>query len=447
MTGARAAVVGALVAVAAVVAFLVLRGETGTEYKLRFENAGQLVKGGEVQVGGKRIGSIQDLELTENKQAEITIRVKDEIAPLHEGTTAVLRATSLSGKANRYIALSPGPNSNEELDEGAVIGTDSTEPIVDIDQLLNMLDDDTRRALQQFTAGNATWYEGKGEQANLSAKYFSPASSATRRLVEEVVRDQGTLTAFLENTAKAMRTIGARRTELTELVSNSNETVAAIGDESAALDQALRLLPETLRKGNTTFVNLRATLDDLDVLVNESKPATKDLAPLFRELRPLVDEARPVVADLSQLVRKDGATNDLTDLLRTTPRLAQLSGPALEHAREGIRDAVPVFRFSRPYGPELVAWLRDFGLSAANYDANGHYARVAPIFLSHKFVDTPEGGELRPQPPENKYDGLQKRVERRCPGAATQPASDGSTPWADEGNTNDCDLSLVPPGP
>ena len=447
MTAARGVALGVLVLVVAVLAFVVLRGETGTDYTLVFENAGQLVKGGEVQVGGKRIGSIQDLELTEDKQAAITIRVKDEVAPLHEGTTAVLRATSLSGAANRYIALTPGPNSNEELEDGATIGTANTEPIVDIDQLLNTLDDKTRKALQQFTAGSARWYEGKGKQANLSTKYFSPATSATRRLVDEVVRDQETLTSFLQNTSKAMRALGGRRAELTDLVSNANETVAAIGDESAALDQALRVLPDTLRKGNTTFVNLRATLDDLDVLVNESKPATKDLAPLFRELRPLVSDARPVVNDLSTLVRTGGASNDLTDLLRTAPRLANASGPALEHAREALREAVPTFRFSRPYGPELIAWLRDFGLSAANYDANGHYARVQPVFLSHQFTDTPEGGELRPLAPERKYDALQKRQERRCPGAATQPSADGSTPWADVDGSNDCDPSQVPPGP
>jgi len=447
MTGARAAVLGALVLVVAVVAFVVLRGETGTEYKLRFENAGQLVKGGEVQVGGKRVGSVQDLELTDDKQAQITIRVKDEIAPLHQGTTAILRATSLSGAANRFIALTPGPNSNPELDDGAVIGTDRTQPIVDIDQLLNTLDPKTRKGLQQLTSGSARWYEGKGEEANASTKYFNPAISASRRLVAQLTADQDTLSAFLDNTSKTMRALGERGDELTDLVSNANETVAAIGSEDAALDRALRFLPDTLRKGNTTFVNLRATLDDLDVLVNESKPATKDLAPLFRELRPLVADARPTVRDLSRLVRTDGASNDLTDLLRTTPALARVTKPALGHAREAIRESVPSFTFSRPYGPELIAWLRDFGLSAANYDANGHYARVQPVFLSHRLVDTPQGAQLRPQQPENKYDGLLKRRELRCAGAATQTAADGSSPWADDNNTNACDLRQVPPGP
>jgi phospholipid/cholesterol/gamma-HCH transport system substrate-binding protein len=447
VSAVRRIAAGAVLVAVVVVLFLVLRGETGTPYRLRFENAGQLVKGGEVQVGGKRIGSIQDLALTDANQAEITIRVQGDVAPLHEGTTAAIRATSLSGAANRYITLVPGPNSNEELDDNAVIAADRTEPVVDIDQLLNALDPKTRKGLQQVTSGFARWYEGKGEEANAGVKYFSPAVGATRRLVAEVARDQGTLVDFLRNTSKAMKAIGERRTELTALVSNTGRTMDAIGSEDAALEQALRFLPGTLRKGNTTFVNLRATLDDLDVLVEESKPATKDLAPLFRELRPLVRDARPTVRDLSKLVRTDGASNDLTDLLRTAPSLARATEPALEHSREALRAAVPSFTFSRPYGPELIAWLRDFGLTAGNYDANGHYGRVAPSFMSHAFTDTPAGGELRPIPPEQRYDGFTKRVERRCPGAATQPASDGSSPFADEGNTNACDPSQVPPGP
>ena len=43
-----------------------------------------------------------------------------------------------------------------------------------------------------------------------------------------------------------------------------------------------------LRQANTTFVNLRAALDDLEPLVNTAKPATKNLAPFLAELRPVV---------------------------------------------------------------------------------------------------------------------------------------------------------------
>ena len=90
-----------------------------------------------------------------------------------------------------------------------------------------------------------------------------------------------------------MTAIAEKRDDLASLVGNTNTTAAAIAAENAALEQALGLLPTTLRRANTTFVNLRATLDDLDPLVDASKPATKDLAPFLRELRPLVHERDP----------------------------------------------------------------------------------------------------------------------------------------------------------
>src|SRR5690349_20824278 len=129
MTVARGAAIGALVLAIVVVAFIFFTRDGGTEYKLRFETAGQLVKDDDVQIGGRRIGSIRDIKLTDNNQAEITIEVEDAYAPLHQGTTGTIRASSLSGIANRYIQLSPGPNSNKKLDDGALLGTEKTTTI------------------------------------------------------------------------------------------------------------------------------------------------------------------------------------------------------------------------------------------------------------------------------------------------------------------------------
>ena len=57
MTIARGAGIGALLAVVAVVAILLLSNGGGEQYTLIFQNAGQLVKGDEVQVGGPRVGT------------------------------------------------------------------------------------------------------------------------------------------------------------------------------------------------------------------------------------------------------------------------------------------------------------------------------------------------------------------------------------------------------
>ncbi len=223
----------------------------------------------------------------------------------------------------------------------------------------------------------------------------------------------------------------------------------AIADENVALSRALELLPTTLRRANTTFVNLRATLDDLDVLVAESKPATKDLAPFLRELRPLVHDARPTIRDLSTLIRKDGPDNDLVEATRKMPSLQKVATPAFQEGRAALQRAQPVLEFIRPYTPDFVGWLRDFGQGASNYDANGHYARIQPIFNAFQLTDNPAGGVLTPIPPSQRMDGLETGVVKRCPGAASQVPADNSAPYTDNGNlgADDCDPSLVLPGP
>src|SRR4051794_21849125 len=108
MTAARGATIGAIVAVTVIVAVLLLGGGGTHTYRLEFQNAGQLVKGDDVQIGGRRVGSIDKISLTNDNQALVTISLQDGFGPLHRGTTAIIRATSLSGIANRYIALTPG---------------------------------------------------------------------------------------------------------------------------------------------------------------------------------------------------------------------------------------------------------------------------------------------------------------------------------------------------
>ena len=447
MTAARGVALGALAVAVVVVAVILLSSGSQHTYKLVFQNAGQLVKDDDVQVGGRRVGSVRKIELTDNNLAQITIAVDNDFAPLHEGTTATIRATSLSGVANRYIALVPGPNSARKLQDGDTLGTDKTTTPVDLDQLFNTLDPKTRRGLQAVIQGTASQYAGQGRNVQKAAKYFSPAISTSTALVRELNRDSQTFQDFIVNSSRTVTAIASRRDDLANLVSNTNTTAKAIGDENVALARALGLLPGTLRQANTTFVNLRATLDDLDVLVAASKPATKRLAPFFQKLRPLVKDARPTIHDLSLLIRRQGSNNDLVDLLNKMPKLQSTAKPVFNHSIKALNETVPVIKFIRPYTPDFVGWMRDFGQGAANYDANGHYARIQPIFNTFSFADNPTGGVLTPIPNSQRLSGLQSGQVKRCPGAASQVPQDNSAPWRDTDNSLDCDPSLIPPGP
>jgi phospholipid/cholesterol/gamma-HCH transport system substrate-binding protein len=419
---------GALVAVIVIVAILVLGGGAGADYKLEFPEAGQLVRGDQVQVGGVPVGSVTEIALTHNFTAVVTIHVDSSLTPLHEGTTAVVRVPSLSSVANRYIALSPGPNSSPSLSAGAKLPASATKPVTDLDQLFNTFNAQTRKGLQGFIQGQAEQYAGQGRALGVSTEYFPSALGATDHFIAELVRDQPIFTSFLVETAKAVTTIGARKEALTGLIEHANTTFQAIGSQQANLAKGLKQLPVTLRQGNRTFADLPATFSALKQLVDASKPTSKPLTTFFTKLRPLVTTATPVVGNFKEAFSRPGPNNDLTDLVRALPQLAKALTTASPAGVTSLKESVPITAFFGPYSPDLVGTLSTFGQTAAYYDANGHYARLSSVFPDFKLG---AGNNLTPATAQQALEGLKTGQLHRCPGAATQPAADGSSPFVD----------------
>jgi phospholipid/cholesterol/gamma-HCH transport system substrate-binding protein len=437
---ARILAIAALIAAVALAAMAMFGDGDAYEVKATFDNAGQLVPGNEVRVGGQPVGKITEIELDDSANAVVTMEVDEPVQPLHTGTSATIRATSLSGIANRYVSLKPGPNSSERIPDGGSIGADETSAPVDLDTLFNTLDAKTRAGLRNLVRGSGDQYDSRSVEAGESIQYFAPFLSSGTQFAQELAIDQAVLERFLKDGAATVSAIAERRDDLAGLVVNTSAAMDAIGDESVSLQRALELLPDTMRKANTTFVNLRTTLDDLELLVEESKPATRRLAPFFRELRPLVADLRPTIADLRALIRSPGANNDLIELTAKQPRLARLTASVFPRAIRALDRAQPVISYARQYTPDLAGWFTKFGQVAAYYDANGHYARVMPVFSPAR--RNPDN-TLTALPLEQRLEGFERGVLRHCPGAAVQPPPDGSAPAPAEG----CDPDDTPPGP
>ena len=432
---------GALAAVIVIVALLVFGGGEGSDYKLEFPEAGQLVRGDQVQVGGVPVGSVKDIELTRNYTAVVTIHVEHSLTPLHEGTTAQVRVPSLSSVANRYIALSPGPNNRPALAAGAKLPASATQPVTDLDQLFNTFNPKTRKGLSQFIQGMAEQYAGSGRKLAATTEYFPPAIAAADHFFAELVRDQRVFTSFLVETAKALTTIGVRNESLRGLIEHANTTFGAIGSEQENLARGLRQLPVTLRQGNRTFAGVPATFAALKALVDASKPTSRPLTTLFTKLRPVLTTGTPVVGNFSLSFSRPGASNDLTDYVLALPKLARTLTSASPAGVTSLRESVPITAFFGPYSPDLEGTLREFGQSTAYYDANGHYARISPAFPDFKLGSN---NNLTPAAsPQQALEGLKTGQLRRCPGAATQPAPDRSSPFTDNGLLS-CDPTETP---
>ena len=205
------------------------------------------------------------------------------------------------------------------------------------------------------------------------------------------------------------------------MVSNLNATFGALGSQQDALAESIERLPPFLRRANTTFVNLRVALDDVDPLVDAAKPAVRRLGPFLDQARLFARDGEPTIRDLSRTIRAAGSTQrpDRADRQlpaavagwRSTSRTvngAERRGRVPRDVRRAARGGADDRASARPYTPDFVGWLDDFS-TTGGYDALGGFSR-AWINLS----------ELLYGP------GPKLRQFRRCPGANEMPATDGS---------------------
>jgi phospholipid/cholesterol/gamma-HCH transport system substrate-binding protein len=206
----RMLALGALLAVAIVVLLIVLTGNGSREYHVMMQNAGQLVPGDVVRIGGVQAGSVKGLELTPDGQADVTIALGKDWGRLHAGTRVTVRASGIATITGRYVDISPGPSFRPALSDGGAIDVDHTQSIVDIDQLLNAFDPRTRGSLRKVIDGFSTWYAGREADANESAHYFPAALQSATHLFQELGSDSATLEQFLTETGTALHALSRR---------------------------------------------------------------------------------------------------------------------------------------------------------------------------------------------------------------------------------------------
>jgi phospholipid/cholesterol/gamma-HCH transport system substrate-binding protein len=449
--------IAALVAAVGVVAAVLLRG-SGDDYIVyaQFQNASQLVRGNEVRIAGSQVGSVEDIELTNPGSARIKIKITEKgYTPLRRGTRAIIRQTSLSGVANRYIDLQLAGANRSEIDDGGTIEVTETTSAVDLDQLISTFDRKAREDLQGVIAGFGKQYDGRSEEASRGWYYLNPQLAATSRLFEELTHDTPAFEKFIVSSGKLVTTLAERRDDLTGLVDELADFTGDLAARREELKDTISQLPPFMRRANTTFVNLRAALDDLRPLVEESKPVAKRLQPFFAELRPLARDARPTIRDLSELVRKPGPDNDLVDLTAGQVPLRDIAvGPVQANGKErrgafpetvdALETSTPELAYARPYAVDLTGWFDDFGHSGI-YDALGGVSRVGTYINAFANLDgilRPIPAELRPQVGSIFTRSGQRN---RCPGAAEHPADDGSNPWKPTEDHN-CDPTQTLPG-
>jgi len=389
-------VIGRVAAVAAVavaliaVAIIVLSGGSSCQVRAVFQNASQIVSGDLVEVSGLQIGTVSNIALTPNGQAQLTLDITDKsYEPLRSGTQATIRELSLSGIASRYVDLHPGSVANSPIARNGVIPTVDTTSEVDLDEIFNTLNGPTLKGLQDVFQGSASQYKGAGKKAQVAFQYLNPAVAASSTLFRELNRNTGQFTNFIVKTSNLVSDVATRSSDLSGLVSHLATTTQALASRRTDLASSLQQLPGFMRLANTTFVNLRSALNSLKPLVDDSKPVAPKLEKLLVQLRPLARNSVPTLNDLSDIISRPGPNNDLIELTKLGVPLAaatvrnvtadgKVRAGAFPESTTALNESTPELATARPYAVDLTGWFEGY-THPGTIDANGGSSRIAPV--------------------------------------------------------------------
>jgi virulence factor Mce-like protein len=336
-------VLGTLGALAALAGIAVVVGGTGGDRyvaTVRLDNAYGLREGSVVQAGGIDVGNIDRLRLGAGDAVEAVIRLKDGEGPIGGGARVQIKAKNLLGE--KYMQLSAG-DQKRPMESGGVIPTSHVSVPVDLDQVLDVLDLDTRTKLKILINEAGASLVGRGADLSAFLDELPSTFDAASAVVRQVVSDNRTLGDLIDHSDALMATFAPQRAKISKLVDRAAGTVETVAARNPQLRRTLADAPRTL-------ASLRAFLDDL-------KATATPLGPAARLLADTAPTLRSTLAELPAF--QHAAAPTLQAATAVAPQITKLG----THASPVVRRAVPTLESLATLGRTLQPLSRTLDLS------------------------------------------------------------------------------------
>ncbi|MCW2789617.1 MAG: Mammalian cell entry related domain protein [Aeromicrobium sp.] len=352
--------------IAGAAAVVVIVGVTRTggdpyEVQLVMPSAAQLSERTPVWIKGHHAGEVKHLAV-KNDKAVVTIALDDDFGRLHDGTTSRVEWVSAIGE--RVLTVYPGSTKNAAIPDGSYLETKSDQ--VEVDQVLATLDAPTRKRLSSLIGGLNSTVNGRELDLKASIHSASGTVNALGEVLKAIGEDGPAVRSLVTEISHMTEIAASRRKKLAATVSDLDAVTGAVADDQEALSGTISKLPKTLRTARRTLGKVPAASDSTVSLLNDLRPAAGKLPGVAADLAPTLVDLRPTVAALRPLLV---AADTLLD---ETPGLLDVTHQVLPSIDRLIGDLGPAISFLRPYAPEGVGGLGNWGQAFAPYDGAGH---------------------------------------------------------------------------
>ncbi|HEX4734705.1 MAG TPA: MlaD family protein [Thermoleophilaceae bacterium] len=387
------------------------------ELKAVFANANNLAIGSPVREAGVVVGKVTGIETKQGSSASVVkMAINDNGLPLHKDATVKIRPRIFL-EGNFFVDLKPGNPESPELSSSEQVPMSQTYSPVQIDQVLGVLQADTRQNTQRLLQGYGAALNGKprpGEDAangadpatvgqtaaqslNNSLNTAVPALKNLSIVNEAFLGEQPhDLSKLIDSTGRTTAELARHEDSLKNLVTNFNTTAAAFASQATALQTTIRILPDVLVQADNALLHLNESFPPLRAFSREILPGVREtpatVAASFpwiaqtqklvspAELQGLVNDLRPTVASLANSTDEsiklfpqvDLVSRCFTDVLLPTGDI-KVQDPPLSTGIENYKEF----------------WQAMTALSgeSQNFDGNGSYTRFQTGGGSH-FVST-----------------------------------------------------------
>jgi phospholipid/cholesterol/gamma-HCH transport system substrate-binding protein len=306
--------------------------EKGFNLKAEFSDAQAVVpgQGQSVRVAGVEVGKIRKVEL-KNGVGLVTMEFDPKFVTNDDGkgrvsiradATALLRPRT--GLKDMFVELDPG-RAGQDLEENAVIPEQNTEPDVDPDEILAVLDTDTRSYLQLLVNGVGKGLRGRGGDLRNVFRRFEPLNRDLARVSQAIASRRRNLMRLIHNYGELTNELARDEDNLTRLVETSAVTFEAFASQDDNISLAVSRLPGALSQ-------TEATLRNVDTFARVLAPSLESLRPAFRQLDETNREVLPFVREAEPIVRRQ---------IRPFVRTARPFVRQLRPAASGLARATP----------------------------------------------------------------------------------------------------------
>jgi ABC-type transporter Mla subunit MlaD len=301
-----------------------------------FQTAVNIHSKSPVRIAGVDVGKVTKIK-RDGKAGLVSMEIDSRGLPIHSDATLKIRPRIFL-EGNWFVELQPGSPSAKAVSSGDTIPITQTSDPVQLDQVLNALNTDTRANLQKFLIyygegltgkpGAAADAEQLPEVRGLNAaealnKTYRIAPPALRggAIINQAITgtEQHDFSKLIASIGKVTSALNVHEQELGELIVNFNTFFSSFAAQSTALRATVAELPGSLK-------NIDRGLASLDASFAPTRAFAHDILPGVRATNETVKAALPWIEQVKASLAPTELGGVAVGLREATPSLSKLSG-------------------------------------------------------------------------------------------------------------------------